>query len=308
VGRDIERARACVSTLNQFRDVRRSFDGDVLTAEQLDEYLAFNDADLLAICAPVHAHAGYIACALRHRKHVLVEKPFIDIAQPHDESLRLAETLAREALQQRLALVTNCQRRTLLPYIRSYFPWPESFRDLSLEFRIRSPRRKVSPAPVLLSSLISHALSMMNALGVQPRLDTLAFSIVEEPRSTCVTAHGSAVAGVREVAFRIVLAQDAGSDVTDMVLGADALRVRATVTAGADGRMQTLLQDADRESAESFVCPDPLSLLVGETLELVGAGDVGRLARSVAETMAVFRTQAQFERLFAGYIANRTNA
>lgn len=93
VGRDPEKAAAFA----QEQEYARSL-------ATLDEALAREDIDIVAICSPSEAHAPQTEAALRAGKHVLVEIP---LAMSYADSVKLAN-LAREV--NRVLMVAHTQR------------------------------------------------------------------------------------------------------------------------------------------------------------------------------------------------------
>ena len=61
---------------------RRRRRSEVLCTASLEEVLARDDVDAVAIATPARTHQGIALAALRAGKHVLVEKPLADTVEP----------------------------------------------------------------------------------------------------------------------------------------------------------------------------------------------------------------------------------
>src|SRR5690606_26174269 len=62
--------------------------GDVPSTTSLDEFLKFEDMDVVVICTPDPVHAEHTFAALKAKKHIYLEKP---MAQSIDDCDRMIE-------------------------------------------------------------------------------------------------------------------------------------------------------------------------------------------------------------------------
>jgi hypothetical protein len=137
---------------------------------RLDDAIARESIDALAILSPPATHEPYLRAALAHRLHVLCEKPLIwggaDFA---GRGCALVDGFRASGL----LLEENCQ-------------WPralEAFRALHPEWDSRTPQRffmLLAPAETGIDALrdsLSHPLSLLQALCPEPapRLENIRF-------------------------------------------------------------------------------------------------------------------------------------
>jgi predicted dehydrogenase len=132
----------------------------VMAYRDLDECLRRTSIDVVHVCTGPDSHAAIADAALRHRKHVLVEKP---LAGTEEEARGLVQ----------LALDQGCQLGTVLqfPFQRGY-RWIERHlsslgRIVRAEYRCRSAAgigRLPEDRRLLLFEVLPHAHAVLNPL------------------------------------------------------------------------------------------------------------------------------------------------
>jgi predicted dehydrogenase len=227
---------------------RPSCDAEALVAEE--------PLDALVIASPHASHAAYLHLALRHRLHVLCEKPLVwGMADPVAEARALGEAFVRAERH----LVVNAQWPFTLPGYRALHPdvppSPERF------WMRMSPR---SSGFDMLLDVLPHPLSLLHAVAGPGRIESARI----DPRPD-----------TPEEALDVFFAY---------VSGAGAVRAHVEIVRGTrppwpagygfDGRIahrEVQLEDyrlSFRSGERTVPLPDPTPLLVRSFLARIAAG------------------------------------
>jgi hypothetical protein len=124
---------------------------------ELDEMLAEEELDALAILSPADTHAGYLETAAAADLHVLCEKPLV---WGCDSLSQRANALLDRFAERGLLICENCQWPWTLPAFRTLHPGV-------LEGPISRFSMRLSPITAGLEALgdsLSHPLSLLQAL------------------------------------------------------------------------------------------------------------------------------------------------
>ena len=301
IGRDRDRLEASIRALNRRPDVRGKFSGQALLPQELDDFLDDSEVELLAICSPVGTHCDYVRQALTRCRHVLVEKPLLAIpgGSPLD-NMHAAEELSNQALSRGLALMTNCQRKTVVPILRDHFQLADLFDTISVELHIGVGQRRLLSACELTSLNISHPLSILCALGADSSGDLAVCDCRAEEHTsrTRVEMTGTTRRGGRAVSFKIVLCQEESCAASYLLIGIDAQSWKVIVRAGQQGTSRTIVELENAHSANGNVLefPDLLTLLVDDAIGIVRSGDANAAAAHTRASLELFKMQQSIER------------
>jgi predicted dehydrogenase len=281
VARDLVRAGACVpcfvTTSAATRDAASGQLAAICGAEargypNVDEMLAGERLDALAILSPAETHASYLEAALAAGLHALCEKPLVwgrpDLAA---DAARLVDAFDRAGL----LLWENCQWPYTLPAYEHLFPGalcrpPERF------FMLMQP---ASAGVQAFGDSLPHALSLLQALvpGEAPTLVDARFAVADR--------------GDQTVAFRYCT--DRWSARVEICLKPTDTSPREVAFA-LDGRLARRRVDGQSYRL-SFVGDDDRSVPLDDPMTLLIADFVGELRRArtplrsagIAERMAL---------------------
>jgi predicted dehydrogenase len=240
----------------------------------VDEMLARERLDALAILSPAETHAAYLEAALAAGLHVLCEKPLVwgrpDLAAT---TARLVDVFDRAGL----LLWENCQWPYTLPAYEHLFPGalrrpPERF------FMLMQP---TSAGVQAFADSLPHTLSLLQALvpGEDPTLVDPRFAVVDPER------------GEQTVAFRY--RTDRWSARVDVRLKPASAFPREAAFA-LDGRLARRRVESESYRL-SFTSDDDRSVPLDDPMTLLIADFVGELrearspskSRGIAERMAL---------------------
>jgi hypothetical protein len=222
----------------------------------LDEMLAREELDALAILSPAECHAEHLEAALRAGVDVLCEKPFVwdvpDLAGRTRELVDAIESRGR-------VLWENCQWPYTLPAFEALHPG-------ALDAPLRRFEMELQPASRGLRSLadcISHPLSLLQRLvpGGEPRVEDVCFS-TRDPASPAQRLRFRYRSAGHEVEVEVRLAQ---SEETPRRT-AYALDGRAARRLVSPEDYRLSFADANR----SVPVPDPLALLIADFVAALG--------------------------------------
>lgn len=121
-----------------------------------------SDIDLVIISSPANSHLEYIKLGIKHNKHLLVEKPIVELGAD-ESSTRQAEmnALFAAANSRNLYLSTNCQRA----YIPCFLGINEVKESVVLEMGIGKKQTSISREKFL-PLTVSHPVSILVKLGL----------------------------------------------------------------------------------------------------------------------------------------------
>ncbi len=222
----------------------------------LDEMLASEALDALAILSPAECHAEQLEAALRGGVDVLCEKPFVwqvpDLVGRTRELVDAIEARGR-------VLWENCQWPYTLPAFEALHPGaldapPERF-EMELQPASRGLRSLADSMP--------HPLSLLQALvpGVEARVEDVWFS-TRDPQSAVQTVRFRYCCAGHQVRTEVRLEQNE-TPPRRAAYALDGRRARRLVSPE-DYRLS--FTDANR----SVPVPDPLALLIADFVAALG--------------------------------------
>jgi predicted dehydrogenase len=222
----------------------------------LDEMLASEALDALAILSPAECHAEHLEAASRAGLDVLCEKPFVwdvpDLVARTRELVDAVESLGR-------ILWENCQWPYTLPAFEMLHPG-------ALDAPPRRFEMELQPASRGLRSLadsIPHPLSLLQTLvpGAEPRVEDVRFS-TRDPASPAQTLRFRYRSAGHEVEVEVRLERNEKPP-RRAAYALDGRTARRLVSPE-DYRLS--FADANR----SVPVPDPLALLIADFVAVLG--------------------------------------
>jgi len=252
----------------------------------VDDLLAHEPLDALAILSPAETHAACLEAALAAGLHVLCEKPFVwGMAAPGATARRLVEGFAARGL----LLHENCQWPFVLPSFEALHPG-------TLDAPPGCVAMRLSPSSVgraMVIDALSHPLSLLQALtnDAPAEIAGLRFSR-SEPDAPELRIDFRYETARRGIAVQIELV-GRSSPPREAWLALDGHRARRTVQAF---DYALALEDG----ARSVPLPDPLA---GVVARFVGAVRAWRPGGPAARAEAVARRMEYLERIVAAYAA-----
>jgi len=226
----------------------------------LEDLLAGEELDALAILSPAETHGRYLEAALEAGLSVLCEKPLLwggaDLA---GRARRLADGFARAGLY----LAENCQWPYVLPAFRALHP-------AAADEPLRSFAMQLSPASQgaqRIGDALPHPLSLLQVLvpGSAPSLEHIAFAGGEPLVVTFEYATREA-----RVPCRVELLRDAGSP-REASLTLDGRKARRRV------RLEDYALFLAAEDGREVPLADPLRALLADFARDLARAAQGRL-------------------------------
>jgi len=232
----------------------------------LDEMLAREELDALAILSPATCHAEHLEAALRGGVDVLCEKPFVwevpDLVGRTRELVDGIEARGR-------VLWENCQWPYTLPAFEALHPGALAAPPQRFEMELQPASRGLRS----LADSMPHPLSLLQALvpGAEARVEDVWFS-TRDPASATQTVRFHYCGGGHRVASEVRLEQNE----TPPRRAAFALDGRRACRLVSPEDYRLSFADANR----SVPVPDPLALLIADFVAALGdAPGEGRRTR-----------------------------
>ena len=134
----------------------------IYTTHNMEALFVRSDIDLVIISSPAISHLECIRLGINHNKHLLVEKPIVELGG-NEDSTRLAEmkTLFATAKSKNLFLSTNCQRA----FIPCFLGLEKVKESVVVEMGIGKKQTAISREDFL-PLTISHPISILVKLGL----------------------------------------------------------------------------------------------------------------------------------------------
>ena len=222
----------------------------------LDEMLAREELDGLAILSPAECHAEHLEAALRGGVDVLCEKPFVwevpDLTERTRELVDAIETRGR-------VLWENCQWPYTLPAFEALHPGALAAPPQRFEMELQPASRGLRS----LADSMPHPLSLLQALvpGAEARVEDVCFS-TRDPASATQTVRFRYCCAGHDVASEVRLEQNEKPP-RRAAFALNGRRARRLVSPE-DYRLS--FADANR----SVPVPDPLALLIADFVAALG--------------------------------------
>jgi hypothetical protein len=222
----------------------------------LDEMLAREELDALAILSPAACHAEHLEVALRGGVDVLCEKPFVwevpDLAGRTRELVDAIEARGR-------VLWENCQWPYTLPAFEALHPGALAAPPQRFEMELQPASRGLRS----LADSMPHPLSLLQALvpGAEARVEDVWFS-TRDPLSATQTLRFRYCSAGHSVESEVRLEQTE-TQPRRAAFALDGRRARRLVSLD-DYRL--FFVDANR----SVPLPDPLALLIADFVAALG--------------------------------------
>jgi hypothetical protein len=132
----------------------------IFPLEIIENIFKLNEVDLVIIASPDHSHLSYLDLAVKYGKHVLVEKPIIELTGKNEGSAKLAG-IFNAAQRQNIYISTNCQRA----FIPQFLGIQEVKNSIRIEIGIGKKQRDISEDSFV-KLVISHPVSILVKLGL----------------------------------------------------------------------------------------------------------------------------------------------
>jgi predicted dehydrogenase len=263
VGTRPDAAAEAVATLERGTGhrARPSCDAETLLAEE--------PLDALVIASPHATHAPYLRLALRHRLHVLCEKPLVwGMEDPGAEARTLGEAFLRAGRH----LVVNAQWPFTLPGYRALHPdatpSPERF------WMRMSPR---SSGFDMLLDVLPHPLSLLHAVAGPGRIESARIDPRPGVPEETLDVRFAYSSGTRAVAAHVEIVRSPGQP-GPAGYGFDGLAAHREVQV--EGYRLSF-----RSGGRTVALPDPTPLLVRAFLASVALGPPAAIDPAVVPGM-----------------------
>lgn len=253
------------------------------TISNMEALFMRSDIDLVIVSSPANSHLEYIRLGIKHNKHLLVEKPIVELGT-NEGSARQAEmnALFATANRKNLYLSTNCQRA----FIPCFLGLNEVKESVVLEMGIGKKQTAISREKFL-PLTISHPVSILVKLGL---------TNVEDYHFESISMHPTGFENFIQFNFAynkikgtVILKQYEINCAAEVNLKVDDALQTTAVAEKLNGVYQTKYETNQR----SMYGKDLLSNAIQQMIDAVSKVDVEPLVSNL-ESYAIFQIQEFF--------------
>lgn len=142
-----------------------SKDIELYNSENINGLFESKNVDIVIIASPDETHLRYIELALKHKKHVLCEKPFFPFDERHEQNLELLTSFFNKARRNNTFLSLNCQRSYIPIFLKEQGVLPDEFEQVEIGLSI-GIKNELLDAESLFKLCISHLSGILVKLGI----------------------------------------------------------------------------------------------------------------------------------------------